>query len=256
MTYMHVPFVNWGQRALLQNLYAQLSWDANTDIEAYCEEYFRRWYESDDGRLPRMYELIDQAWLYISQWRAWSEKSILSQLIKWDGRRPQISLSVDSHFKSAEEAVRVGREAVAAMHKAMMLLEQVRREARYRLKSTTESSAVNPRQLAEIESRRRTVDRRLGDDRRLLRYGIDIMTAMTELVAYHQSLYKRDMDEAGVCWKAVEQAADALDSYFVPIDYEWPGPGLISKDALTRSQLDHTIDRCRIAQSADGEIGR
>jgi hypothetical protein len=248
MTYMHVPFVNWGQRTLLQNLYAQLSWDVDTDIEAYCEEYFRRWYESDDGRLPRAYELIDQAWQLISQWRAWSEKSILSRLIKWDGARPQTTMPVDSHFKSAAEAILAGREAVVNMREAMKLMEHFRRKSRLRMNNTAGTSAVNPRQLAELESRRRIVDRRLGDDRRLLRYGIDVMTVMTELLAYHEALAKDDSDEAEASWKVVEQAADALDSYFLPIGYEWPGPGLVSKDALTRSQLDHTIDRCRLSR--------
>jgi hypothetical protein len=39
--------------------------------------------------------------------------------------------------------------------------------------------------------------------------------------------------------------ADRLDSRYLPIGYEQPGPGLVSKDALTRTQLGGVLQRCR-----------
>jgi hypothetical protein len=90
-------------------------------------------------------------------------------------------------------------------------------------------------------------DARLAEDARALRYGLDVIQLMTSLVAYHDARWRDDDLDAAAAWKTAEHAARSLDSYYVPIDYEWPGPGLVCKDGLTRSQLRELMNRCRRA---------
>ena len=63
---------------------------------------------------------------------------------------------------------------------------------------------------------------RMGEDHRLLTYGLDTMIIMTELVACHDALYKKNSADAEIAWCKVEEAAERLDSYFIPIGYEFP----------------------------------
>ena len=76
---------------------------------------------------------------------------------------------------------------------------------------------------------------RLGDAREL----------MTEMVRYHDAIVREDPELADRVWKRVETVADRMDTYWVPIEYIYPGPGLNSRDALSRSQLRDLIARCR-----------
>ena len=106
------------------------------------------------------------------------------------------------------------------------------------------SRAVNPAEARKLEKSDR-YEMCFGEDRSLLLYGMDIMKIMTALVTYHNALYCGNTREANSAWKETEITAESLDSYFIPIDFEWPGPGLESKDGLTRSQLRGLLRRCR-----------
>lgn len=79
----------------------------------------------------------------------------------------------------------------------------------------------------------------------MLIYGIDVMTIMTEMLAYREALGRKDQVSADAVWKRLTKVADKLDSYYIPIHFEQPGAGLVSRDALTRSQLRDCINRCR-----------
>jgi len=246
MTYMHVPMVNWGVRTLTQALYAQLAWDVETDVEAFLDDYFADWYGPHAPHLRQAYDLIERAWLAIADWRAWAGRSVLSQLLAWDGARPTRPLAMDNHFATPENAVASGRASVGLMRQALALIEEARAAERQAVRNAASATgaAVNPVEARRLEQLNR-YEGRLGEDWRSLRYGIDVMALMAELVAYHDALRAADGAAAEAAWSLVESAAALLDSYYVPIGYEWPGPGLESKDGLTRSQLRDVIRRCR-----------
>ena len=247
LTYMHVPLVNWAMRTLTQWLYAQLAWDAGADVNALLDEYFHLWYGPHAERMRNAYGLIERGWQGVSQWRAWSGKSILSQLLAWDGATAEQPFAGNDHITSGRVVV-AGRRSCALLKKALALTMEAISAEQQRLSAEAppaDSAGVNPQQLRELELRRSQYEKRLGEDRRLLLYGIDTLAAMTEMVAYHDALFHRDLTAGERAWQKLERLADRLDSYFLPITHDYPGPGLISKDALTRSQLREGLRRCR-----------
>ena len=249
LTYMHLPLVNWAMRTLTQVLYAQLAWDAHTDVDAFLDEYFHAWYGACATGMQQAYTLIEQAWQTIADWRAWDPRSILSQLLGWDGAPPLAPLKSTHHFETPAAAIISGRRSLELLQRAMALIEQCRADERQRMTQHAHTSATLPAAVNPLQARAlaqgQQVTLRLGEDKRLLRYGIDVMALMTACVAYHEGLRIGDAKMADSAWNVMEQTADALDSYFVPIGYEWPGPGLESKDGLTRSQLRELMQRCR-----------
>ncbi len=245
MTYMHLPLVNWAMRTQTQLLYAQLAWDIETNVPAFLEEYFRLWYGPYAETMRQAYERIEESWRHASLWRSWSQKSILTQLICWDGS-PQPPAGND-HLP-AGKAVSSGRRSIALMKKAMALIQECISNAQTPSPADPVKQitvAVNPILLREQEMQRNQYERRLGEDRRMLIYGIDVMTIMTEMLAYREALGRKDQVSADAVWKRLTKVADKLDSYYIPIHFEQPGAGLVSRDALTRSQLRDCINRCR-----------
>lgn len=67
---------------------------------------------------------------------------------------------------------------------------------------------------------------------------------MTKIVVYYNDLYQGEK-QTETLWNHIENIADKLDSCYIPIDYEFPGAGLVSKDGLTRTQLREVLRRCR-----------
>jgi hypothetical protein len=249
LTYMHLPIVNWAMRTLTQVLYAQLAWDVHTDVDAFQNEYFQAWYGACAAPMQQVYALIEQAWQTIADWRAWDPRSILSQLLAWDGAPPASPLKPTPHFETAAAAIISGRRSVELLRQAMTLIDQCRAEERQRAAgryggAKVPSAALNPLQARAL-AQDAQVELRLGEDRRLLRYGIDVLALMTACVEYYEGLRLGDTHRSTAAWQSMEQTAEALDSYFIPIGYEWPGPGLESKDGLTRSQLRDLLRRCR-----------
>lgn len=255
LTYMHLPMVNWGMRTLTQLLYAQLAWDIQTDVEPFVDEYFRLWYGPHADAMRQVYAWTEEAWKHSAQWRAWKPASILSQLLAWDGAEPAKPLTVDGHFGDPAGMVKQGKQAVALLTKALNLLQKVRkteREASAKtLTSTDTLKAVNPVQARQLEQQN-AYETRLGEDRRLLRYGLDTLRIMSDLAAYHTALHQKNRAKARRLWNEIEVTADSLDSYYIPINFEEPGAGLVSRDALTRSQVREVLRRCRAARLRTG----
>lgn len=247
MTYMHLPVVNWGMRTLTQLLYARLAWDINSDVNALLEEYFHKWYGPYEAEMRKVYELIEKAWRNCADWRNWGHKSVLTKLQAWDGAIPVEPMLMDNHFVTASAAVESGSKAIKRMQEAKRILDGVR--ARERQSGADRSSlsietAANPLEAAKIE-RDAAYEMRLGEDFRLLLYGIDVMVIMTELIAYYDALYRKETDAAEIAWKKIEEVEEKLDSYYIPIGFESPGVGVVSRDALTRSQVRDLLRRIR-----------
>lgn len=256
LTYMHIPLVNWGLRTITQLLHAQLAWDISADGGLLLQEYFTHRYGPYAEAMQQVYAHVEQAWLYIAQWRAWGPSSILSQLLAWDGAPPPEPLPLNEHFASAAAAISSGRRSLQLMQAAAAILGDVRAKERIRAAQTAIKPArqgVNP-QEERILTPESSYESRLNEAKRSLVYGFDTMMLMTELLAYHDALFRHDDEAAEVAWNRVEHAAGALASYYVPIGYEWPGPGLESHDGLTRSQLGHVLRLCRKYRLSKNEI--
>ena len=197
--------------------------------------------------MRQVYELVEEALCYVSQWRAWAGWSVLSQLLAWDGTRPQEPLQLGSHFSTVAEALESGRRSVQLLGEATTLLNACRSEEQVAvaLRSTRPGAATDEPVEARRLEQAGAYERRLAEDRRGLTYALDTMVIMTELLAYHDALYRGDSTQAETAWANVTKRAEALDFYLVPLNFEWPGPGVECQDALTRTQLRALLRRCR-----------
>lgn len=245
-TYMHTPIANWGVRALTQLLYARLAWDVETDVNAFLTEYFENRYNAYAEKMSQVYRDVEKAWEYIFQWRNWFGYNVLRNLLAWDGARPQEKMKL-RHFKSPEEAIASGWKSVELLSGSLSAVAQMLKEER-------SNSALNTRALGQIpetpdeEAKMKAFDiyeHRLGEDMRGLVYGTDMMKMHTLLLEYHLMLFKNDKKDAVAAWAKIEALEEKMDSYYFPMGYETPGPGVKCLDALTRSQLKPVIARCR-----------
>lgn len=246
MAYMHLPMLGWGVRTLTQSLYARLCWDVGADVPAFLDDYFSSWYGPHARTMRRAYELIEEGWSQCGQWRNWGKESILSQLQAWDGRKPGQPLAGNDHLP-AGAIVAAGRNSLSVLKKAFALVTKACRAEQERLAAESSQdmpAAVNPIQQREYEQQRGLYEKRLREDRRLLRYGLESMLLMVEVVAYHDALCAGDHRASEAAWKACEALAERLDAYYVPIDFE-TGAGVRCRDALSRVQLRECLQRCR-----------
>ena len=243
MTYMHLPLVNWAMRTQTQLLYAQMQWDAQTDFKSWINEYFSRWYGIYSEEMATVYQLLETAWNDISQWRNW-HRSILDQLLIWDGMKPRTPLQTNYHYNSITEFITCGHKSVKLLNQAQAIINKILKTARENHCTTQKQqlvAAVNPEELLNQRSGNEYIAR-IAEDRRLLRYGIDTMSLMTDLTDYHHELFINGERTASLLSSIVEQA-EIMDIYYIPIGYEQPGAGLRSLDALTRSQLREVVER-------------
>ncbi len=246
-TYMHVPMNNQGMRTLTQLLYAQMCWDVHTDVNKLLNEYFENWYGPYAEEMREAYRLTEEAWLYCADWRAWGPRSVLSQLLEWDGTKPENPLTFDNHFQTADGALKSGRQSVRQLQKALDIVNEVRQKdlKEAALKGEIKIGAgVNPDDAKKFIAFNRYT-KRIGEDRRLLIYASQTMQLMAETVAYHNALYLQNEQEAAQIWQTVESLENRLDSYGVTVEYDFPAPGVCSKDALTKTQLRDVVMRCR-----------
>ena len=249
MTYMHFPLVNWAVRTLTQYHYARANWQPGRPAGPLVQSYLKDRYGPHAESMAPVYQRIESGFSRISEWRNW-HGSILQSLMHWDGSRPGGPLAVPKDLQDAAGAIRNGESSLRLLRQALETVEE-------RINVEQQRDALDPEMAFRVAVN--PVDTHglrkgspyamaLGEDRRLLRYGCDTMELMTETVRYHQALAaNRDADAAGI-WICIEKVADRLDSYWVPIDYEYPGAGLHSRDGLTRSQLRDLLARCRRSQ--------
>jgi hypothetical protein len=259
-TYMHIPTLHWGPRALTQNLYARLTWAPTpATAAALLADYFRDRYGAQSTSLEQVYARVEQAWTLSAQWRAWAGWSALSQLSGWDGTPPKAPLTLHPHLGGTIAAVGAGRDALAALRDALEGVRAAKQDERFAAArpAPPPGTAVNPAELRRLQHGSQVVAR-LAEDLRLLQYGVDILELTVSLLAYYEALRTNPADSADALWATIEAAADRLEGYIVPIDYEWPTPGLVAKDGLQRSQLGPLVERCRAFRLRDtyakGEI--
>lgn len=241
-TYMHIPTVHWGLRTLTQNLFARLTRNPKESTSEWMSEYFDRWYGSHSAAMRECYTLAENAGRLCAQWRAWAGWSVLSQLHAWDGTPNVGPLLLHEHL--SDDPVAAGRNSIAALRKALELVMTARQCERIAAAENgpLPGSAVNPAELLLLQSGDR-VSKRLAEDMRLLRYGLDMQELTVALLAYREALRNKLAPEAD--WTAIEAAAERLEQYVIPINFTYPNPGLNVRDGLERSQLAPVVQRCR-----------
>jgi hypothetical protein len=245
-TYMHIPTVQWGQRTLTQNLYARLARKPESPVAEWTAEYFDRWYGAHSTTMRESYTLTESAGRLCAQWRAWAGWSVLSQLQAWDGAPAAGPLLLHEHLGETRDAVAAGRKALMAMRKALDLVAAARQCEKLVAAENAlpPSSAVNPAELLRMQSGAR-ISKRLAEDLRLLRYGLDVQELTVALLAYHEALRHGQSAEADSLWTGMEAVAERLEQYVIPLGFAHNGPGLNIRDGLERSQLGPVVQRCR-----------
>ncbi len=246
ITYMHLPFINWGMRTLNQLLHAQLSWNIKTDVNALLDEYFCLWYGSYAKEMRKAYELIEEAMAYCSQWRAWSSTSMLTQLISWSGNTSEKTVVGNDHF-TTREAVESARESVKLLKNALEITNKSLTCERDRLSLEDNNNLIpcSPREMRLLELKHGAYEKRLAEDRRLLYYGVDMMQLMEAVTAFYVAACDDNLQEAEEQWFTIEVVADKMDGYYMPVSFSLPGPSIIVYDALSRAQLRDCTRRCR-----------
>lgn len=243
-SYMHIPLINWGMRALTQQLFAELSWDPDADVSRLIEDYLQKRYGRSAADMAEVYEKTEEAWRFITSWRDWKDQSFLSLMQNWDGRRPTQPLPVDDHFGDPANFERMGLTSEALLQEALAQLNQVLRREKNNTAHISEKigSAVNPIEQRK-EQRNAQLRYFLSEDKRLLLYGRDTMQLMLRMGQYYNALYEGRDAAAAVLWEQVEQLEDRMEGYYMPLTFD--RQDIISPDALLRSQLREAIARCR-----------
>lgn len=253
--YMHIPMVNWGVRALTQLLFAELSWNVNVDADKLIEEYFANRYGVYKSEMKEIYSIIDEASSQITSWRAWKIKSVLHKLMCWDGNVPTVPLDVDDHFVNPEKFEEAGEQTNELWNKALNLLNEVIKAEKKNPNNVYANieEAVNPEQLRKMRGSAKTLKCLLEDKRGVI-YGADTHALTWRLGQYYNALYNGDNARADMLWEKIEELSEKMESYYFPITFTARFKGLISKDALERTQLDETVAKCRQARIKNEKI--
>lgn len=223
MSYMHVPVALWGPRALTQLLYARLAWDAHAPVDELVADYLEKRYEGAAQPMRTFYQELELAYENVTPWRNWLEQSVNRQLLAWDGiSRPTKSVFVLRHLQPG------GGEAIGPEES----LKHLRRAA----------AALRRAQKVRVPP---AVRRRLEEDARAFRYGDESFRFYRAMARLHDAEWRGETAAARAAWTEVAKLARSLDSYYVPFDYEYPGPGVRAKTGLARTQLQALVDTLR-----------
>lgn len=223
MSYMHVPVALWGPRALTQLLYARLCWDAAAPVAAIVADYLEKRYGVATAAMREFYDELESAYANVTAWRNWHKDSVNRQLLAWDGRtRPEKSVFVLQHLQ-AEGGQAIGPEAsLAHLDRAAAALQRAQQ---------TKMPAP--------------VRRRIEEDARSFRYGDESFRFYWAMAQLHEAERTGDTGTARAAWTEVDRLATSLDSYYVPFNFESPGPGVRTRTGLARTQLQPLVDTLR-----------
>lgn len=232
-----------GCENLTQIQYARLCWDAEADQREIQKEYFEKRYGEHAQAMQKAYGLIERAGKNCSSWRAWCQKSILSNLQSWDGGKPEKPLFRDNHLE--KNTVGKGSLAVSQYEEAIRILEAEKDKADLaylgKLKFSTKL-AVNPTDI-RFREESNTYGDRIMEDMISVRYGRDCMGLITLFVQYYEA-QEQGLDSREL-WEKIEVLCKKMMGYYVPIAYNNPDTDLNCVDALTRCQLKDLYYRCR-----------
>jgi hypothetical protein len=233
-------------------LYAELSWDYRCNTDKLISKYFLCRYGKYSERMRSIYKKISKAAAPVSSFRAWKTASLLEKLMNWDGKIPTEPLDVDDHFATPEGFEIKGKATVMLYKNALSAIEKIISEEKKNYVGETEiKEANNPEELLKNGSGERVLNLLL-DDKRGLIYGYDSFNLLYLTGCYYNALYNRNTERASTLWRKIEAVEERLESYYLPASYTASLIAMISKDALTRTQLKDTIMRCRSYRNQNG----
>lgn len=246
VTFMHLPMCNWGVRALSYTLYAEMAWNTQADAQHIMAEYFQKRYGAQAATVRHAYDLLESAWRHSAGLRGWSPGSILSQLLLWDGKRPDQPLQTFGHFDSVDAllaelkaCVRQHEEAVSLLQEAAQAFDQAMLPLPHRA-----VASVNPNELSKSNAAVRPATAlRVDEDLRGALYGLDVLRLTMLLLAYHEALRKDELSHAEQLWADILPLTRHMRGCYAMVSPDYQRPVYMSKDALTRSQLGFVVYR-------------
>ena len=246
-TYMHLPMVEWGVRTLTQHMLANLTRDPDCDIEKLVDEYFENIYGKYAQKARRAYELCEEATEYSSSWRSWSEGSMLSTLIGWNGYTVDEPIFRDSHL--GDDVLEKAFKAAQCFEEAKKIMQEIRMDAHMSIKLNVPAviaRGVNPSQHQKFKTIIPIFDR-LNEDIRGIKYGADCFRLLALFVEYYELLHKGE-DETKT-WNEIYELANKMSEYSFAVKYTHPLPKITVNDALDRSGLKELFARVLSARN-------
>lgn len=245
--YMHVPMAEWGVRTLTQYLLANLTRNRNADADKIMKEYFLNLYGEYATEAEKAYKLCEKATEYASSWRSWSEFSVLSTLISWNGFNTAVPLYRDDHL--GEDAVKKGIDASNMFKEAENIMKDIRRKVHTSLSFDVPdiiARGINPSQQQKFKTVIPILDR-LNEDIRGLKYGADCFKLIALFAEYYETLYNKQ-DETDV-WNKIYDLANEMSEYTFAYTCVCPQIEIECKDALDRSGLKELFARVLSARN-------
>jgi hypothetical protein len=199
--------------------------------------------------MRKIYHLIDEASAGISSWRNFKNRSLLGNLLAWDGGIPKEPLPIDDHFETPRQLEEMGKRTELLWEEALHALEQ----AVIAEKNNPEASfadlgkAVNPEQLRRAQNGAKVLKALLEDKRGLI-YGVDSHKLLFRMWQYYDALYRKDAAREEMLWADIERLEKKLEEYYMPITFDFTYMGVISRSALERTQLQDMVWKCRQAR--------
>lgn len=247
LNYMHVPMAEWGVKTLTQYLLANITRNRNADADKLMDEYFKNLYKEYSEEARKAYKLCEKATQYVSSWRSWSEHSILSTLISWNGYNTDVELHRDDHL--GNDAAQKGIEASKMFEEATLIMKNIRKKVHSSLNFDVPdviAKGVNPSQMQKF----RTVIpilNRLNEDIRGLKYGTDSFELISLFVQYYEAIYnKQDENEI---WNRIYELANEMSEYTYSFHCCCPEVEVTCSDALARSGLKEVFERVICARN-------
>ncbi len=243
ITYMHFPLLNMGMRSITHLLYAELSWNINADCDKLINEYFKEYYGEYAEDMKQVYDLTEKAFSRCTQWRAWGEGSVLSQLLAWDGGIPEKPIKTDGHFTDHKSIIESGEKSAELLKEALEITKKTeKKEIMQRGSIAVRGGAVNPIELEKMNLGMK-ISRRISEAKRFLIYGEETMRIMTETVRLYDMLMSGEKD-VEKCIAELSRLHDSLDSRYIPIASNALVNEMMCKSALERTQLKGIAEKC------------
>ncbi len=239
ITYMHIPLVNWGVKAITQWVYSNLSWDPTLDREELLNDYFEKRYHENAEGMRKVYAKLEKTFDDVQTWRSWAPESILSQLLVWNGSVPTKEFETRGHYKDNADLIARGKEILNLLNECATEVFDMKKKYFYSQPMVDKIVlAMNPCELIGLRAPN-PEEFKLGEALRCILYAIDVMTLMVALVEYNDALYHGK--PSGEFWETVEKTYDKLDTYYTIADRGTFFGGGDTRTGLDRSQLERAV---------------